>query len=88
MKKLPLPKSQTQEVLYELIMRLYIDRKTMMLSCSVLNLTSIISRLRYLGVKIKTEKIEVKNKFGRDVFFARYSLVNKKESKNIYLNIY
>jgi len=87
MKKLPLPKSQVQEVLYELINRISIDRRTMMLSCGILNLTARISDLRYNGVQINNTEICVFNKFGRVVKYVQYSLQNKKEAIEYYKSI-
>ena len=84
MKKIQLPESQTQEVLYELINRLYIDRKTMMLSCGVANLTAQISILSNKGVKITTNEIPFNNKYGRQSTFAQYSLENKKDAVIVY----
>lgn len=87
MKAVPKPESQVQEVLYELINRLFIDRKTMMLSSNVLNLTANISVLRSKGLNIKTNNILSTNKYNREVTFARYSLQNKKEAVKIYLQL-
>lgn len=87
MKNLPLPESQMQEVLYELINRLYIDRRTMMLSCGVWNLTARISNLRDKGLNIISNKIQVVNKFGREIKFVQYSLEEKKEASKIYLKM-
>ena len=87
MKKIPLPESQMQEVLFELINRLYIDRKTMMLSSDVWNLTARISNLRDKGLKIISNKITSLNKYGREIEFVHYSLENKKEAVKIYLEM-
>ena len=85
MKKLPQPESQIQEVLFELISRIYIDRRTMMLSCGVWNLTARISDLRNKGLDIVSNKIKGVNKYKREVEFVHYSLNNKKEAVSIYL---
>lgn len=87
MKKIPLPESQVQEVLFELINRLYIDRRTMMLSSGVWNLTARISNLRQKGVKIISNEIKSKNKFNREIKFVQYSLENKKEAVETYLKL-
>lgn len=78
-KKLPQPTSQTLEVLYELINRFSIDRRSMMLSCNVANLTAQISRLRNKGVKIENEEITGTNKYGREYFFVRYKFKNRED---------
>lgn len=89
MKKLPEPESQIQEVLYELINRLYIDRRTMMLSAGILNLTARITNLRNQGLRnnIITKEIETINKYGRKISFAQYSLVDKKQAREFYLKL-
>ena len=84
MKKIPLPESQTQEVLFELIKRLSIDRKTMMLSCGVANLTAQISKLKNKGVKIETIEVPFKNKYGRESTFAQYKLECKSDAVKVY----
>lgn len=87
MKKIPLPESQIQEVLFELINRLFISRRIMMLSCGVLNLTAIISELRNKGLNIVSTEIKSINKYGRQVSSVRYSLENKKEAVKFYKNM-
>jgi hypothetical protein len=84
MRKLQQPTSQIQEVLFELLQRLYIDRKTMIVSCGVHNLTARISNLRAKGVKIISVPIKVKNKFDRTVVFYQYRLADKKHAIDIY----
>lgn len=87
MKKIPEPESQLQEVLYELINRLYIDRKTMMLSCDILNLTARIANLRRKGVKIIANEVKGVNKYGREITFAKWSLDNKIQAREVYLEL-
>lgn len=87
MKKIPLPESQMQEVLFELINRLYIDRRTMMLSSGVWNLTARISNLRRKGLNIVSNEIKSVNKYKRDISFVQYSLNDKKEAVKIYFKM-
>lgn len=89
MKKIPEPESQIQEVLYELINRLYIDRRTMMLSAGILNLTARITNLRNKGLRknLVTKEIETVNKYGRKITYAQYSLLNKKEAVDFYMKL-
>ena len=87
MRKIPAPESQMQEVLYELINRIAIDRRTMMLSCGVWNLTARISNLRNKGLKIISNKIQSVNKYGREIEFVQYSLEEKKEAIKTYLEM-
>lgn len=84
MKNLQQPESQMQEVLFELINRLYIDRRTMMLSCGVWNLTARIADLRLLGLEIVSNEKTGENKYGREITFVHYSLENKKEAAKVY----
>lgn len=84
MKNLPKPTSQIQEVLYELIKRLTIDRKSMMFYCNIHNLTARISNLRDKGIEIETIKFTSINKYGREVEFAKYKLKNKKDAIKCY----
>lgn len=84
MKKIPLPESQIQEVLFELINRLFISRRIMMLSCGVLNLTAIISELRNKGLKIASDQVKSINKYGREATSVRYRLEDKKEAVKLY----
>lgn len=87
MKKVPIPESQMQEVLYELINRISIDRRTMMLSAGVWNLTAQISALRNKGLNIVSEEKNSTNKYGREITFVHYSLKDKKEAVKIYLQM-
>ena len=85
MKKLNEPQSQTQEVLYYLINRIFIDRRQMMLSCGVLNLPDQIMRLRKrYGLTIVLKRVSVTNKFGREVEFGQYSIEDKKNASDVY----
>jgi hypothetical protein len=84
MKKLQLPESQIQEVLYELINRLSIDRKTMMLSSGVWNLTARIADLRRKGVLVNSNPLVGVNKYGRQIDFVNYSISDKKSAVIIY----
>lgn len=87
MKAIPQPESQMQEVLYELINRITIDRRTMMLSSGVWNLTARISDLRNKGLRIISNKITSVNKYGREIEFVHYRLEEKKEAVKIYLRM-
>lgn len=84
MKKLTPPESQIQEVLFNLINRLHIDRRSMMLSCNVWNLPDNIMKLRRKGLNITSTEKTSKNKYGREIKFVHYSLQNKKEASIVY----
>lgn len=81
MKKLNDPKNQIQEVLFELINRLNINNKTMLLSCNIMSLTKNISLLRAKGIKIKTNSSTALNKYNRKIRVTNYSLADKKAKK-------
>lgn len=83
-RKIDDPDSQIQEVLYELINRFTIDRKTMMLSCNVSNLTAQISHLRNKGVEILSDEIDFTNKYGRESTFMKYRLKSKSDAIKVY----
>ncbi len=88
MKSIKNPSSQTQEVLYYLIKRISIDRRQMMLSCSVLNLPDQIMRLRTrYKLSIVLTKVSIINKFGRVVEFGEYSIKDKKKASDVYRKI-
>lgn len=84
MKKIELPSSQIQEVLYELINRISIDRKSMMLSADIMNLTARISDLRNKGLAIHSQPFTTINKYGREIVSVKYSLKNKKKAIELY----
>lgn len=87
MKNLPLPESQLQEVLYELINRFTIDRRSMMLSANIWNLPARILDLRNHGVSIESNICTGTNKYGREIEYVTYSLINKAEARDIYLRL-
>lgn len=75
------PNNQLQEVLYHLLTRPVIDRKTMMLH-GVLNLPEQISRLRYKHfVAISTTYTSVINKYNQVVEFGSYKLIDKAQAR-------
>lgn len=85
--KLPLPESQIQEVLYELIHRPKIDRRTMMLHANIMNLPTRIFNLRDKGVQIESKEIESTNKYGRSISFVQYRLKNKSDAISTYYQL-
>ena len=86
---LPAPKSQVQEVLFELIRRDKIDRPLMMNECGVWGLTARISNLRYLyGYSFITSNENIgENKHGREIKFFTYSLKDREEGIKAYLEM-
>lgn len=83
-RKAPLPRTQVQEVLYELIHRFSIDRRSMMLQCGVWNLPARILDLRRLGLIIKSQAHTVINAYGREVTFMSYAVKDRKEAIKLY----
>ena len=79
------PKSQIQEILYCLITRINIDRKSMMLASDVYNLPNQLMRLknRY-GIKLVKHQIKAFNKYGETITQTKWSLLEKKEARAIY----
>jgi len=76
------PKNQKMEVLNLL---LNAEQTTLdIIRVGVLNPSSKISQLRQLGVNIICENQKHKNKFGRNINYGKFSILNKQESKKIY----
>ncbi len=50
----------------------------------VINPSSKISQLRQLGVNIICENQKHKNKFGRNISYGKFKILNKRESTKIY----
>lgn len=84
---LPLPNSQLQETLYELIKNPSITVRQMMAETGMLNVKARISNLRLIyNLPIETEMIKVKNKYGRTSRFGQWSI--PKESKESSIEAY
>ncbi len=81
---LPLPKNQLMEVLYYLIHHNGATTRDIQRECYVLNVTAQMSALRKYGVQIICDEVKHKNKFGREITFGAFKIVNLAESKNIY----
>lgn len=76
------PKNQKMEVLNLL---LNAEQTTLdIIRVGVLNPSSKITELRKLGVNIICENQKHKNKFGRNINYGKFSILNKQESKKIY----
>lgn len=87
--ELTMPKNQVMEVLYYLIEKASIgmaaSTRDIQRDCYVLNVTAKISELRKLGVQILCDSVKHKNKFGREITFGAFKILNLQESKTIYL---
>jgi hypothetical protein len=81
---LPLPKNQVMEVLYYLIHHNGATTRDIQRDCYVLNVTAKISELRKIGVQIVCDELKAKNKFGREITFGTFKILNLADSKNIY----
>ena len=87
-KELPVPETQHQEVLYQLMTRPTIDRYTMMISCGVGSLTTVISELRTdYKVDIETIIKTKYNRYGRQIKYAIYKLRSKPNARKIYFSM-
>lgn len=76
------PIDQKTEVLYSLLQS---EQRTLdIVKLGVCNPTSVITRLRSVGVDIVCESMPTKNKFGRKVNFGVFRLVGKKNATKIY----
>ena len=85
---LPLPKNQTQEIVYELITHDKINRREMFNSTGILNLTARIADLRNkYYVPIICTEIMIINKFGRKISYGEWSIADKQSASIIYLNL-
>ena len=80
------PKSQIQEVLYELIQHNMFgaSRRELMINCGVLKAPDVVKRLRKKGVEITTEEIKTKNKHGNEVTYGNYKIVDVIKATRIY----
>ena len=80
------PNSQITEVLYELMANYKkgMTRLEITTQCHVLNPPEAIRRLRQKGVDIAIELIVKTNKYGREVKYGRYYLVDFKNAAEIY----
>lgn len=82
--ELPPPKNQVMEVLNYLINKGIATTRDIQRDCYVLNVTAKISELRKLGVQIICDEIKGKNKFGREITFGSFKILNLAESTKIY----
>jgi hypothetical protein len=82
---LPLPKNQVMEVLYYLIHHHGATTRDIQRDCYVLNVTAKISEVRKLGVQVLCDERKAKNKFGREITFGSFKILNLAESKKIYI---
>ena len=82
--KLANPETQAQEVLYLLIKHDKLSRSDFMNKAMVLNAPANIMALRKIGVEINTLEEKTTNKFGRDVSYGVYELVDSSKAREIY----
>lgn len=82
------PKTQLQEVLYELLNKNSINVRQMMDDTGILNIKARISDLRLVyNVGIDTEMIDQKNKHGRKCRFGSWKLTDKKNALLTYYKL-
>ncbi len=78
-----LPKSQTQEVLYELLKKQTVSTLDLTKKYFILNVPDVIFRLRKRGLDIETIPRKVTNKFGNERTIALWRLTNREEGKKV-----
>lgn len=84
MEQLKKPTSQIQEVLYLLITEGNLTRKEFV-NTGVLNHTARLARLRnYYNLDIPCKKINVINKFGREVEYGKWYVYDKAAAISVY----
>lgn len=74
------PQTQTQEVLYKLIMYRTMTRADFFNECYILNAPARINDLRRLGIDITVEMKEAFNKFGRKCKYGVYTLIDREKA--------
>lgn len=85
MQTLKQPTSQLTEVLYLLLER---DRTSLdIIWNGVLSPTSKISQLRKKGVIILCNNIDKVNKFGRNIQYGSFQIMNREDAIKIYNNL-
>jgi hypothetical protein len=79
------PKTQIAEVLHLLLSQ---DMTSLdIIMNGVLNPTAKISQLRAKGVNILCNDVKHKNKFGRQMTYGRFTILNRREAAKIYNQI-
>ena len=78
------PTTQVEEALYLLIKKGRMTRKDFFMETFILNAPMTILKLRRKGVNIVTDEIKKVNKFGRNIEYGSYRLLDKKEAIKIY----
>lgn len=76
------PKTQLAEVLYLLLQNDLTSLDIIM--HGVLNPTAKISQLRAKGVNVLCNGVKHKNKFGRQIAYGRFTVLNRREAAKIY----
>ena len=77
------PRNQIAEVLFELITKETITRKSILESCGILNVTARIADLRiHFFIDVKCQEIETTNKHGRKITYGKWYL-SEKAKENI-----
>jgi len=82
--RLPKPTTQVEEALYLLIKKGRMTRADFFTETFILNAPMTVLKLRRKGVNIVTDEIKKVNKFGRNIEYGSYRLLDKKEAIKIY----
>lgn len=86
--KIRQPESQIQEVLYELLTKVEIDRRSVMFTLNIWNLPARICNLRHRGVVIESRVFKGVNKYGNNISFVHYRLKNRAQALSIYKTLF
>lgn len=79
------PITQIAEVLYLLLQKEMTSLDIIM--HGVLNPTAKISQLRAKGVNVLCKSLKHKNKFGRQINYGKFTILNKRDAVKIYNQI-
>lgn len=86
--KLSKPVNQLAEVLYLLLKNKSITRKSAVLDTGILNVSARIADLRTkYNINVICTKISTTNKFGRNVNYGSWSILNNAEQLDKYILI-
>ncbi len=78
------PKSQVDELIYELLQKTHTTSLTMHLNYFISNVPDVVFRARNKGYAIETKNEERSNKFGRKISIAKWILNDKDNALKMY----
>lgn len=72
------------ELLHLLLTNDNVTTRQIQRECFILNVTSYLTHLRRDGVNIVCDYVKTKNRFGRPVKYGKFSILNRRESRQIF----